>query len=186
MFVMGRDEFGESVGISGSTVWYWIQRLESDRMIDTSRTAKGTIITILNWELYQEYDSTSNNKKTANEQQMNSNKNDKNEKNEKKYTLKLFENNSEEIISRAEELYPNKNCRRAYEDFVGYCKANGKKYSDFRQAYYNWVRTDRFNEYKLTQMDKEMRWVKEMEAQDSTQIDNEDWESKLMKRGGAK
>ena len=80
MFVMGREEFGRSVGVSGSTIWYWLLQFESDSMIDIKKTAKGSVVSIRNWSHYQGVDSTSDNKKTADEQQMNTNKNEKNER----------------------------------------------------------------------------------------------------------
>lgn len=64
-FCMGRDEFGESIGISGSTVWYWLLRFEADSMVDIKKTAQGSIVSVKNWYTYQEADSTSDNKKTA-------------------------------------------------------------------------------------------------------------------------
>lgn len=82
-FVMGRDEFGQSIGISGSTAWYWLLQFESDNMVDIRKTAKGSIVSLKNWEEYQRVDSTVDNKKTADEQQMNTNKKDKKVENEK-------------------------------------------------------------------------------------------------------
>lgn len=83
-FCMGREEFGASIGISGSTAWYWLLQFEADGMIDIKKTTKGSIVSVKNWNEYQKVDSTSNNKKTADEQQMNTNKNVNNVKNEKK------------------------------------------------------------------------------------------------------
>lgn len=82
-FLMGREEFGTSIGMSGSTAWYWIQQFEVDSMVDIKKTAKGSLVTILNWHEYQKVDSKVDNKKTANEQQMNTIKNVKNVKNDK-------------------------------------------------------------------------------------------------------
>lgn len=81
-FIFGRDEFGRSINISGSTAWFWLQRFEVDRMIDIKKTSKGCLCSIINWKYYQEVDSKVVTKKTANEQQMNTDKNDKNEKND--------------------------------------------------------------------------------------------------------
>lgn len=77
MFLMGRQEFGKSIGISGSTAWYWLLRFEKDKMVDIKKTAKGSIVTIISWNEYQQVDS----RKTAEKQQKNTNKNIKNEKN---------------------------------------------------------------------------------------------------------
>jgi hypothetical protein len=53
MFLMGRQEFGKSIGISGSTAWYWLLRFEKDKMVDIKKTAKGSIVTIIAWNEYQ-------------------------------------------------------------------------------------------------------------------------------------
>lgn len=82
-FVMGRDEFGESVGMSGSTVWFWIHEFVVNNMLNIKTTTKGTIVTVLHWDKYQKVDSTLDNKKTTKKQQKNTYKNDKNVKNEK-------------------------------------------------------------------------------------------------------
>lgn len=72
-------------------------------------------------------------------------------KNEEKKvsTIKLFEEKLEEIKIKANELYPEKDIEKATIDFLGYIKANTTKYKDFRQAFFNWVRNDRFNKYTL-------------------------------------
>lgn len=82
-FVMGRKEFGESIGISGSTAWYWLLQFEADSMVDIRKTAKGSIVSVKNWVQYQDIDSTSDKGKTADEQQIEPNKKDKNDKKEK-------------------------------------------------------------------------------------------------------
>jgi len=76
---MGREEFGNTIGISPSTAWYWIQRFKADSMVNIKSDPKGTTITILNWGEHQQFDNTLDSKKTANEQQsrqqMNTNNN---------------------------------------------------------------------------------------------------------------
>lgn len=79
-FVMGREEFGRKIGMSGSTVWYWINQFETDSMIDIKKTAKGSLVTIKNWKKYQRPDSTSDNKKTSKKHQKNTIKKVKNSK----------------------------------------------------------------------------------------------------------
>lgn len=80
-FCMGREEFGKSIGMSGSTAWFWIKQFEVDSMVDIKKSSKGSIVTIKRWNEYQEVDSIVDSKKTADEQQMNTNKNNKNDKN---------------------------------------------------------------------------------------------------------
>lgn len=82
-FILGRDEFSKSIGISGSTAWFWIERFKVDSMLDIKKTSKGCLCSVKNWKNYQEVDSNVDNKKTAKKQQINTDKNDNNKKNEK-------------------------------------------------------------------------------------------------------
>lgn len=73
------------------TVWRWLQTLEKHGMVSINSSNKYSIITVLNWSLYQideqqnehEDEQQMSNKRATNEQQMSTNKNVKNEKNEK-------------------------------------------------------------------------------------------------------
>jgi hypothetical protein len=107
MFLMGRQEFGKSIGISGSTAWYWLLRFEKDKMVDIKKTAKGSIVTIIAWNEYQQVD----NRKTTEKQQKNTNKNVKNDKNIKRKTIKK-KNLSDFAYKIADEFhdYQMKNC----------------------------------------------------------------------------
>jgi hypothetical protein len=78
---MGRTEFGEKLGMSGSTAWYWLQQFKADSMIDIKTTSQGSIITVKEWDTYQKVDSNVDNKKTIKKQQKNTNNNVKNVKN---------------------------------------------------------------------------------------------------------
>ena len=88
-FVMGREEFGKSIGISGSTAWYWLGVFEADSMIDIKKTSKGSIVTVLKWSEYQE-DLTV--ELTTDEQQKNSRKTHK-KKVKKDKKVKKIRNN---------------------------------------------------------------------------------------------
>ena len=107
MFLMGRQEFGKSIGISGSTAWYWLLRFEKDKMVDIKKTAKCSIVTIIAWNEYQQVD----NRKTTEKQQKNTNKNVKNDKNIKRKTIKK-KNLSDFAYKIADEFhdYQMKNC----------------------------------------------------------------------------
>jgi len=54
-FIMGYREFGNKINIGASTVKYWMDKFENvERMIERKTNAKGTTVTILNWDEYQE------------------------------------------------------------------------------------------------------------------------------------
>ncbi len=101
-FCMGREEFGVSIGMSGSTAWFWLLRFEVDRMVDIKKTAKGSIVSVKKWTEYQKVDSTIDNKKTADEQQMNTNKKEKNVKKNKETTVHM-----PEVLSEKESEFRN-------------------------------------------------------------------------------
>lgn len=90
-FPTGRIKAGIELNMSPSTVWQYLKLLESNKTIDIKSNNKFSIISIVNWELYQsqdenldsKIDNKSYNKITSNEQQNNTNKNIKNIKNDK-------------------------------------------------------------------------------------------------------
>jgi len=63
-FCMGRKEFGESIGVSATTAWFWVKKLKVDSRLDIQTTSFGTIVTVLNWSQYQRLDSDVDSKKT--------------------------------------------------------------------------------------------------------------------------
>lgn len=84
-FVTGRNAAAAELGMAPSTVWDYLKLLESEECINIKSNNKFSVVTIVNWDFYQgqdeKSDSKDDSKKTANEQQINTNKNDNNEKN---------------------------------------------------------------------------------------------------------
>lgn len=80
-FVFGRDSAANELGMSPSTVWKRIQKLEKLRSCDIQSNSHYSIITIINWESYQNDCEKVTAKVTTREQPGNTNKNDKNDKN---------------------------------------------------------------------------------------------------------
>ncbi len=124
-FCMGRDEFGLSIGISGSTAWFWLRQFKLDNMIDIKTSSVGTVVTVLKWKDYQGLDSEVDSGKTADEQRMNTIKNDKNVKNEKNNTLatKVADLNESMNLFKGvnpsyERLFANKTQRYALERMI--------------------------------------------------------------------
>lgn len=100
-FITGRndiaDDFNHGVkrccSVDGQTLFRWLKNFEKLKMLNIKTTNKYTIVTVLNWDTYQNYEQQMNNKRTTNEHQMNTNKNYKNVKNLKN---DLKEENSKE------------------------------------------------------------------------------------------
>lgn len=80
-FITGRKELNKETGIAESTIEDIMKYLETQHQIRQQKTNKYRLITILNWESYQ----NPTLKATTKQQQADTNKN---VNNEKKYTLK--------------------------------------------------------------------------------------------------
>ena len=87
-FIFGRNKAGVELGMNPSTIYKYLGVVEKDGLVCTNRNNKFTVVTIVNWSLYQteehEKEQQSNSKVTTKEQQSNTNKNVKNDKNDKK------------------------------------------------------------------------------------------------------
>lgn len=91
-FITGRfslhaDYYGgkkRSDAATPQTVWRWLQTLEKMKNLHIKPHSKYSVITILNWDNYQCDEQQMNNRRTTDEQHMNTEKNDKNVKNDKK------------------------------------------------------------------------------------------------------
>jgi len=152
-FLTGRNLLAKQTGLSVQSVRTALEHLKLTNELTIKSTKQGTVIYINKYDDYQsrEVQSTikpTNEQPTSN-QRVTTNKKDKNIKNDKNniYTIKLFLEHREKILLKAKEKYPDKNCEKAIEDFIGYIQSRKTKYRDFKLAFFNWVREDRFNQY---------------------------------------
>ena len=91
-FITGRNKAAMELNMAPSTAWEYLKLLETNNTINIKSNNKFSIVTIVNWMLYQMDDEISDNKSnnkpdnksTTNQQQIDTNKNDKNDKNDKK------------------------------------------------------------------------------------------------------
>jgi len=85
-FVTGRKKLAEISGVQESKIERILNYLKSEQQIEQQTNNKFRLITIINWDDYQEVEQQTeqpvNNKRTTTEQQLNTNKNDNNVKNE--------------------------------------------------------------------------------------------------------
>jgi phage-related minor tail protein len=89
-FITGRKTLSEETGINESMIERILKILENEQQIEQQKTTKFRLITVKNWVSYQikdlpeqQIEQQVNNKRTTDEQQVNTNKNDKKEENEK-------------------------------------------------------------------------------------------------------
>lgn len=96
-FIFGRLKAEEELNIDGSTIYRWIQKLESKSfgMITIEANNQYSIISICNWSTYQsekeEGEQPKSSQRTRHEPDMNTDKNVNNVKNEKNNTAVIFE-----------------------------------------------------------------------------------------------
>ncbi len=107
--ITGRDKIKSLTGISEQSIRTCMQRLRDTKEVTIKATNKYSLITIINYDLYQEKENTNqqdnqqptNNQPTTN-QQLTTNKNVKNKKNERDITiLNAFKEN---VLTEAKEL----------------------------------------------------------------------------------
>ena len=87
-----RKAISDKTGVTQSKIYRILSRYESEHQIEQQKTNKYTVITILNYDSYQnceqQFEQKMNNKWTTDEQQMNTNNNDNNVNNDNKYKKK--------------------------------------------------------------------------------------------------
>lgn len=76
-FITGRKKLAQLCGISESMVERVLKYLETEQQIEQQKTTKYRLITIQNWSKYQAKDNKSDNRRTTDEQQTDTFKNDK-------------------------------------------------------------------------------------------------------------
>ena len=95
-FITGREVMGRDLKQNPITTYKRLKVLENLQILNIKSNNRFSVVTVLNWELYQSEEmkrnSKRNNKGTTKEQQGNTNKNDKNDKNEKNIYIGLSEN----------------------------------------------------------------------------------------------
>lgn len=105
--ITGRKSMSNKLKISESKIYRIINEYKSEQQIEQQTSNKNSLITILNWNKYQQSEQQSeqqneqqmNNKRTTTEQQLNTNKNVKNDNN---IYLFNFKNNKEKVAPFSE------------------------------------------------------------------------------------
>lgn len=163
--ITSRDSLGRKTGIHPSTVERKLQLLEIELQIERQSDNKSTLITVVNWDLYQnteqENESPPNNNRTTTEQQPNTHKNGKELeelKNYKEVVGELFPaipvqpngnhtpKGPQKVVPTSEEIilkyskdptYEGIDVARQYGRMVNWCRTNKKNPSEKR--FVNWL-----------------------------------------------
>lgn len=103
--ITGRKTISKKLDISESKVQRILKSFENEQQIEQQTTSRNRLISILNWEAYQQIEQLNeqqvNNKRTTSEQQVNTNKNNKNIKNERIYNIPASEGTSSADTAKA-------------------------------------------------------------------------------------
>lgn len=152
--VIGRKKMAEELGFSEQQVRTALKKLESTGEISLFSTNRFTIVTVVNWALYQCCDDDDNQQITNNQptdnQQITNNqphlKNVKNVKNVKKYIMPAmgeFENVNltEEELEKLKEQFPH-DWQERIERLSRYMASKGKRYKSHYATILTWARKE--------------------------------------------
>lgn len=155
-FYTGRFNAAQELSLNPTTAWRYLKQLEKNGSINIKSNNKFSVVTVVNWEFYQidkypngqQNEQQKNNKRTANEQQMNTNKNVKNDKNVKKNIYAEFVSMTEEEHNKLVAEYGEETTKQMIETLDNYKGSKGKKYKSDYRAILTWVRDKVLKETK--------------------------------------
>ncbi|UBH21601.1 conserved phage C-terminal domain-containing protein [Macrococcus armenti] len=147
-FIFGRKVWSERLKIKERTLYDYMKTLESLQIININSNNKFSVVTIVNWGVYQLQDDDNqqqtNNKPTTNQQQTNTNKNVKNEKNEKNKDIVAYLN-----LKAGKEF---KHTTKKTQSFINARLEEGFTIDDFKK-----VIDIKCSEWKNSDMNKYLR-----------------------------
>lgn len=160
-FITGRvsleNDFNKGITpkkrISGLTLFRWLKVFENVQMLNIKKSNKYSIITVLNWDMYQNFEQQMNNSCTTDEQQMNTNKNSKNSKNINKEDKSFKIPSLEDISSYCKEI----NSTIDPQAFYDFYTSNGWKVG--KNPMKNWKASVRNWESRTQQKDNSKKAV---------------------------
>jgi len=139
-FITGKNVASKELDMAVGTIWFWFDQLEKDKYIERKSTNKYSIVTVLNYDKYQETERRLNADRTQIEQQIEPNNNDKNEKNDNNrerdslksltYLINIEEDDLRDMCSFF-------NCTTQQikvkgEQLYNYCLSKGKRYKNYK------------------------------------------------------
>lgn len=127
--------------VSAITLWRWLKKLEEWQMLNIKTYSKFSIVTVSNWTEYQQDEQQVNNRRTTDEQQVNTDKNVKNDKNGKKgygEFVFLTEKEYQKLVERLGQALTTDYIERL-NNYIG---SKGKKYKSHYHTILSWVRKD--------------------------------------------
>jgi hypothetical protein len=143
-FVTSRLRISKDTGIEQSKIERILKCFESEQQIKQQGYSKYRIISICNWSKFQEnkqeFEQQMNSKRTASEQQMNTDKNDKNDKHDKKKTKEFMSDQDFISALKSNPAFKNINIDRELSLMDAWFltpKGNGRKKT--KRFILNWL-----------------------------------------------
>lgn len=137
--VYGRLKASQEIGLKPSTVNDCIDRLKTNSTIDTTPTAKYSIITLINWALYQSEELLSDTTPTAKPTQL------RHKQEDKKIKKDIYSENvalSEEEYQKLVEQFGDADTLKRIANLSYYKGSTGKKYASDYMTILNWARKE--------------------------------------------
>ena len=153
--IIGRKKLSEKCRVTEMKCYRYLKRLESEQLIEQQTSSKSTLITIVNWNKYQSneqlIEQQMNNKRTTNEQQMNTiqecnnvinNKKEKINKKEKSFKKPTLEEVEKYCLERKNKI--------DIKQFINYYESNGwmvgrNKMKDWKATIRSWESRNKKN-----------------------------------------
>lgn len=141
--VTGRHELAKEIGISERNVRTALTKLKSTNELTIKPTNKYSVISINNYNHYQQTDQQEANDRPASDQQVTTNNNDKKEimKRNKYTSLDSLTENEFEIIA-SDYRVPISLVRSSYDDLRNYCLSKNRRYSNYFSALRNFTKSN--------------------------------------------
>ncbi|WP_346207647.1 hypothetical protein NSS91_16215 [Caldifermentibacillus hisashii] len=151
--------------VSDRTLWRWLKFLEECEFLSIKPTTKYSVVTINNWDKYQENDQQMSSKCPANVQQMSTNKNVKNVKN----------NNTRKQVYEDDSIYI-----MLAKYFVEQIKQNNPNFKE--PNYQKWADDIRLMIERDNRTEEQIKYLMKWVQQDDFEMANVLSPSKLRKR----
>lgn len=146
--VTGRKSIASNIRVTESKTYRMLTWLENEHLIEQRKSNQNTLVTIVNWHKYQDNEQQNeqqmNNKRTTDEQRMNTYKNDKNEKN-----VRNIEAFSPPSLDSVKDFIDSLNYEMDPEEFFDYyeernwIRNNGTPVKDWKACARAWERREK-------------------------------------------
>lgn len=143
-FKTGRSQISQETGVSESSVQRWLKCLENEQQIEQQNCSKYRLISIVNYESHQWSEQAEeqqmNNKRTTDEQQLNTNNNINNINNENKEDKKNSSNQKADLehFDFLWKQYPNKTGLKRSRSYYKNSVMSDLKRKEIEQALENY------------------------------------------------